>query len=79
MNSSGITDFDNFPLNGIVWANTGAGTFTHAPSSGAYHVLTVKTLTTHGFQIALHYTGTTLYIRTYADSAWGSWRSITLS
>lgn len=77
--ANGTSDMDNMPLNKIVWINTASGSVAHAPSSGAYHVLTVKPIATHGFQIALHYAGTVMYIRTFTDSAWGNWRSIALS
>ena len=73
------TDFDSFPAQSIVWANNQGGTYSNAPGTSAYHVITVKTLSTHGFQVAVRFNGTPVYLRTAADNTWGDWKSITFS
>ncbi len=76
--TSGVSSFDDMPLNRIVWVN---GTYEQAPLDSATnrfagYVFTLKPLKTHGFQIAIHYDGTNIYIRTCADNVWRRWYRI---
>ena len=69
-------------VNGCVyWCNnTGGGTtYTNAPGASAYHIYTFKPISTHGFQMAVQFSGNQIYVRTIADNTWGAWKSVTLS
>ena len=65
----------------IYWCNnTGGGTtYTNAPGASAYHIYTFKPISTHGFQMAVQFSGNQIYVRTVADNTWGAWKSVTLS
>lgn len=73
-----VTDLNDAPNNKFIWVNNSS--LQNAPESGAMHVLTLLTVrNSHGFQIAIKFNNSAMYIRTKADNEWKTWRSITLA
>lgn len=78
--AAGYTDCNNFPSETVIWINnTGTHPYTNAPGTSAYHISTFRVLPTHGYQVAVMYTGQSMHVRTYVDGVWQAWRSITTS
>lgn len=63
----------------VYWANGNVYTYQNLPTTGAFHVITFKSIATHGFQVAIPNEGTKIWIRTLASSTWGTWKSVNLS
>lgn len=73
------TNFNTFPDQSFGWANNTTQGYTNAPAVSAFHVITIKSLSTHGFQLAVKHDGTTMYLRTLSDGNWGNWRNISFT
>jgi len=69
------TDFNNFPNNSWVWANNTSNTYTNAPSTSAFHVMTIQNGGYYKAQIAIGYANSGVYIRTNTGSSWTVWKA----
>lgn len=58
----------------VYWANSNAYTYQNLPATGAFHIITFKPITTHGFQMAIPNDGGRIWIRILANGIWGSWK-----
>lgn len=70
------TNVNLLPSNTIGWLNGTSGKVSNLPSTSAFHMITVFPLSTHGFQLAIRYSGDSIYLRTYADGTWSSWKNL---
>jgi hypothetical protein len=70
----GFAPLSDFPLGPSVLAGLGSG-LAGWPTSDNYNVLTIRTTTTKGSQIACLGSGTRTYVRRWNNSipAWGAW------
>ena len=76
----GTNDFNNFNKHSFVWANNTSGTMLNAPASNAFNVFTMETYPDRILQIAVQYTGNSVYIRSkFDDNTWSAWKSITVN
>lgn len=58
----------------VYWANSNAYAYQNLPTSGAFHIVTFKPITTHGFQMAIPNDGGRIWIRILANGTWGAWK-----
>lgn len=70
------TNVNLLPTNTIGWLNGTSGNVSNLPLTSAFHMITVFPLSTHGFQIAIKYNADAMYLRTYADGTWSSWKNL---
>lgn len=63
----------------VHWANGNVYTFQNLPTTGAFHIITFKSVPTHGFQIAIPNDGNKIWLRTIASGTWSVWKSVNLS
>ena len=63
----------------VYWANSNAYAYQNLPASGAFHIITFKPITTHGFQMAIPNDGGRIWIRRLTDNTWGPWKYTALT
>lgn len=70
------TNVNLLPTNTIGWVNPVGGNISNLPTQAAHHMITVFPLSTHGFQIAIRYNADAMYVRTFVDGTWSSWKNL---
>lgn len=70
------TNVNLLPTNTIGWINPVSGNISNLPTQSAYHMITVFSLSTHGFQIAIRYNADAMYVRTFMDNTWSAWKNL---
>ena len=70
------TNVNLLPTNTIGWLNGTNGNVSNLPTTSAFHMITVFPLSTNGFQIAIGYKGDAMYVRTYLDGTWSTWKNL---
>lgn len=58
----------------VYWANSNAYPYQNLPTSGAFHIVTFKSISTHGFQLAIPNDGGRIWIRILANGSWNTWK-----